>query len=520
MIPAKYWSPTKKLMLLGAMAGGKAIEDTATGNPVTFLTDLARPLKSLLIPFAPKQEGTGDPSPQNVRSILPWNGLTVEHGGKNLFDKGHETVYRVSISNGAIGGSSKAVTFILPCKANTTYTVSKVATARSVIAYSEKTELPENGDTVKGSVYFQNQTSATITTGNDAKWLVIYANNGNYDSTPEQTVIDSIQLEVGEAATTYESYKPITEHSVVFPAMGKNLVTGTNYGGEFYNVGSGTDLAKSGTYVSYEEDGNTIEVTTEKVWQSAIFATGLLPPGTYNIHYESESPNLKISSYVTDKDLVTIQRNSVVSNNTTVTLAETARIAVVIGSSQIETVTVQNLQVEAGSSYTSWEAFDNTIFGGYVDLVTGELWKTHIKAVVTDAVRQIRFAGSYRCGCYINDVIPSYPKPVAVDSADVNPFVACDAFKSDSINKVNSGTVGIAINSSGDSFWWCYGEINPTEEQVRDKLAEHPLTITYKLLNPVYIATLTPQEITALVGNNTLWSDADGQLTAVYFKKG
>lgn len=56
---------------------GKEVEDTATGNPLTFLTDLARPLKSLLIPFTPVQSGTGDPSPQNIRSILPWNGLTV-----------------------------------------------------------------------------------------------------------------------------------------------------------------------------------------------------------------------------------------------------------------------------------------------------------------------------------------------------------------------------------------------------------------------------------------------------------
>lgn len=77
MIPAKYWSPTKKLMLLGAMAGGKAVEDTATGNPLTFLTDLARPLKSLLIPFTPKQTGSGDPSPSNIRPIVPWDGLTV-----------------------------------------------------------------------------------------------------------------------------------------------------------------------------------------------------------------------------------------------------------------------------------------------------------------------------------------------------------------------------------------------------------------------------------------------------------
>lgn len=71
-------------MLLGAMAGGKTVEATALGNPLTFITDVSKPLKSLLIPFTPVQSGTGDPSPQNIRSILPWNGLTVQQAGKNL----------------------------------------------------------------------------------------------------------------------------------------------------------------------------------------------------------------------------------------------------------------------------------------------------------------------------------------------------------------------------------------------------------------------------------------------------
>lgn len=79
-----------ELLLFGAASGGKAIEDTATGNPLVFLTDLARPLKSLSIPFTPIQQGTGDPSPDNIRPIVPWNGLSVFGGGKNLFDK--ETV--------------------------------------------------------------------------------------------------------------------------------------------------------------------------------------------------------------------------------------------------------------------------------------------------------------------------------------------------------------------------------------------------------------------------------------------
>lgn len=70
-------TPTNRLLNMVLGGGSPVAEYTATGNPLTFVTDLARPLKSLLIPFIPVQSGTGDPSPQNIRSIIPWDGLTV-----------------------------------------------------------------------------------------------------------------------------------------------------------------------------------------------------------------------------------------------------------------------------------------------------------------------------------------------------------------------------------------------------------------------------------------------------------
>lgn len=74
----------EELLLMCAASGGKTVEDTATGNPLTFTADISKPLKSLLIPFTPQQEGSGDPSPSNIRSILPWDGLKVFGSGKNI----------------------------------------------------------------------------------------------------------------------------------------------------------------------------------------------------------------------------------------------------------------------------------------------------------------------------------------------------------------------------------------------------------------------------------------------------
>ena len=72
---------------MGLNGGGiPIIAATATGNPLSFITDMVRPLKSLEIPFTPIQSGSGNPSPTNVRPISGWTGAIIEQRGKNLLD--------------------------------------------------------------------------------------------------------------------------------------------------------------------------------------------------------------------------------------------------------------------------------------------------------------------------------------------------------------------------------------------------------------------------------------------------
>lgn len=71
----------KKLLMWKASGGAgpvtPLVEATASGNPATFVTDVARPLKACTVSFSPVQEGSGDPSPENVRPISGWDGISV-----------------------------------------------------------------------------------------------------------------------------------------------------------------------------------------------------------------------------------------------------------------------------------------------------------------------------------------------------------------------------------------------------------------------------------------------------------
>lgn len=62
-----------------------------SGEIASFMSPSVTNIKSLKVHFSPKQLGTGDPSPENVRDIEGWGGVEVNYG-KNLFDYSHDEI--------------------------------------------------------------------------------------------------------------------------------------------------------------------------------------------------------------------------------------------------------------------------------------------------------------------------------------------------------------------------------------------------------------------------------------------
>lgn len=217
-------TPLQKLLLLKAFSSGgqSFVERTATGNPLTFGTDVSKPLKSLLIPFTPKQEGTGDPSPQNIRSILPWNGLTVYGGGKNLLDKANviNGNFSSSGSNTVISKNDNSRMVWMPCQPNTTYTCSKMTGGQRFSAYCSEEE-PETGVVVYSAMSSTGNTSVRkVVTSSNAKYLCLFVWLSTADTEiTAQEMIDSVMVEVGDVTpSAYEPYHQITDTDIVFPS--------------------------------------------------------------------------------------------------------------------------------------------------------------------------------------------------------------------------------------------------------------------------------------------------------------
>lgn len=124
--------------------------------------------------------------------------------GKNAFDKEKNVLDAYFNPSTPITSLSNVKTVFAPCLPSTQYTVSKKVGLRFAAGYVNET--PANGVNVYGAIETDGASSITITTGANAKYVVAYVFNGNYDTVTADEMLTSVQIEIG-AATEYEPYK-------------------------------------------------------------------------------------------------------------------------------------------------------------------------------------------------------------------------------------------------------------------------------------------------------------------------
>lgn len=165
------------------------------------------------------------------------------NSGKNLFDKDNanmlDNMYPDPTSN-TLKGSTSVKTIYIPCKPNTTYTISKIASTRFSFAYT--TELPALNVAFRGRVVEFTATELTLTTDNSANYLIAFIYNANTDTLTPQQILDSIQIEEGSTATSYEPYP---QYSISYAVSEDGLEVGNYHfkdGDNYYNFTLSKDL--------------------------------------------------------------------------------------------------------------------------------------------------------------------------------------------------------------------------------------------------------------------------------------
>ena len=164
----------------------------------------------------------------NICPISGWDEAVVTRTGVNLWNPTDWIKGVIMAANNKIAINNDWGLVYIPCKPNTIYTLQKVLSARFIVAYTK--DLPASNVQAYNKVTFNDNTTATYTTGADAKYLIASVWASSYDTLTFEQIAATIQIELGETASTYQPYSGT---SVTID------LDGTRYGGTL-DVTTGT----------------------------------------------------------------------------------------------------------------------------------------------------------------------------------------------------------------------------------------------------------------------------------------
>lgn len=238
---------------------------SVSGNPVTCNPVEGYPL-SAVVTLEPKQAGSGEPSPENVRPISGWDEVTVNVRGKNFFGgESIEGVIEAALDQLIAGPITQYPTFITRINPGETYTASRKTTG--IIRLGVSPEKPYIGITFSNALSITGN-KLSITAEENDKWLA--CNVPYYQD-------DEVQLEEGSTPTPYEPCQPGTTATLTLPE--------TIYGGTVDAV-TGVGSKTWGYIASY----NGESLPGEWISDRDVYSAGTTPTTGAQVAYKLATP--------------------------------------------------------------------------------------------------------------------------------------------------------------------------------------------------------------------------------------
>lgn len=438
----------------------------------------------------------------NIRPISGHTGCDVTRSGKNLVSE--------SSASGALSAYNKVLYIKSELMPNTTYTLSFVASrAGNNLYLNEYISEHQYFDTTGERQSITFTTAKEVTKNNAARydmelgWIIF--KNGITNTEP--VTFSDVQLELGSTATPFEPYQGANTYVMDF---GRNLAEQIVYG-----------------YVTI--DGSNANVRIDNNSTAAI--AKVIEGNEYTISCEAAFDRFGIGKLETAAatDGAPLTGYKFYGNQSSVHelhfTAEFTGIAFIYLKSTKDGTAKDSLQIELGSTATEYSPYNSAIlaqtggmvYGGTVDCDTG---------VLTVEWAMITFNGSENVqhsnggvGRFVFYGLQSTIKPFS-DSTTVAQIV-CSHYKSSTADYLyNAPDVYAIAQNNGGEIWFSDTGFDDTDGfksyLAAQKAAGTPVQVCYKLATPTTIQ-LTPQEILALKGSNTVYTNA-GPVTVEYNK--
>lgn len=463
----------------------------ASGNPIAFQTDMAAKM-GVKAYFSPVQSGSGDPSPSNVRPISGWTGCNVTRCGKNLLNP---DLWSTTNNKNYVNYATGQVVFqsngynssdFVPVKSGATYQLhaSMYGQASGGIAFYSDSNV---SNYISGIQISSNTiTDHTFTVPMAAKYMRFW-------NTTSIIPTSDVWLRLDGMTGNKEPYSG-AEYPVTFPATGKNLLSKgiipeTSLSTFTFDK---SQFVKAGTY--------TISFTSTSATNWRYYVRGFDSNGTVlgdgfmsgsGMSYRSD-----FQGYLSGQNITDTSR--IITTNQDCCLA----FGLLLGDVTAST-TVTGAQLESGQTATAYEPFTNTIYGGYVDLERG--------VVVADKML-VKLNGSE--AWQSNSAITNGYYYKEDRSVSTSTYILSDKYVSTQIpgNQMVAGQMKKA--STNMNFCTTFA----TVEAWKEELAENNVKLVFELNNLIIYPLSSFTTPKTLKGQNTIWSDTNGNVSLKYWK--
>lgn len=424
---------------------------------------------------------------ENICPIDGWESIEVNKCGKNFSTAatGTEMVQKWPVINSSrrltLSGMPPGQEFTLSASFTKAY---EVTTNRRLYLNGTQTTNsttnnifcgPSTDSSVDRVIHNWTRPNGTIEIAHNNRGLTYSDNDIEYAAS-----LQNVQLELGDTATDYEPYNgatiPITFPSVI------NILTTTSITTNKTLSSTGEETSENGMSLT-----NYIKVNEGD---------------TYTLTFISKegARTRRIYGYNANKEPVeSLASASWVGVDSIGTLTTT----IPNGIEYIRTcykTTDEDIFLEGPES--------SVIYGGYVDLVKGELVQTHI------CIDMYEFAQEHTKEL-LSDNLIRWRDPYGCNGASISTHF---------INNPSSNWGWMATNN-GHYCQWKWGYIGlssstlgfTTEEEWKNWLAANNVKLIGILSTPVHY-TLTPTQLKTLRGTNNIWSSANDKIEIKYWK--
>lgn len=497
-----------------------------SGEMVNFISPNVSKITSFKVHFSPKQEGSGDPSPENVREITGWNGVEGYKCGKNMahiFGYGTQTITDTDVNKykitNAYGTTINTTIFNNPdtpliieqsqAPNSTTpnnYHNGYIVIGTDSLVFGQKYNVSFKVSNITNNILniSLNNIKLLVPTGTSKSVteiiddVLIFKNVTFYQSTvaPKRqsfeiricglsfTLSEFMVTAVDNNDFTYEPY----QDNIYSKEWTKNLLdiwekpngykpssnTNGNYGWSKEWIVTDELKGKTITYSTFIDNTNANDNGYVHIWtkdsEGNYIKTNIIPPSNKQI-IAGESGRSYVNLILTDNIY-----------------------SVIFGITVSANAIAKYPMVELGSEPAEYQPYVGDVYGGYVDLISGEL-------VVDKAMETFDGSETWNTATVSSKTAYQTRRPADIASGAV--------FTSNIITRVSSlsGTVPDNVGYFGGTYLNVYAPSLSLEEWTA-MLTATPLQIVYKLAESITYQ-LTPQQLSTLKGQNNFWSNAD-----------